>query len=85
MEGNQNAVSIRVDTEMMLPDNRDWINRFEIESETSDRIYIIAQHGEKRHWGCSCPGWRTRRSCKHLTALNLAPYEQPQEIEVHYD
>jgi len=28
----------------LLPDNDQWENRFEIRSETSNRIYIIAQH-----------------------------------------
>ena len=29
---------------LRLPDNDQWTNRFEIRSETSDRIYIIAQN-----------------------------------------
>lgn len=63
-----------------LPDNKVWENRFEIKSESSNRIYIIAQHKEKRHWGCSCPGWRTRRDCKHLRSVGLKPHEIPQEV-----
>jgi hypothetical protein len=54
-----------------LPDNDQWTNRFEIESESSDRIYIVSQNKKTHEWGCSCPGWRTRRKCKHLSALNL--------------
>jgi hypothetical protein len=27
-----------------LPDNDQWTHRFEVKSETSDRIYIISQH-----------------------------------------
>jgi hypothetical protein len=73
---------ITVDESSLLPDNTQWENRFEIRSETSERLYTIAQHKTKRHWGCSCPAWRIRRKCKHLEALNLAPYEQPQEITV---
>lgn len=65
-----------------LPDNKEWTNRFEIRSETSDRVYVVAQHATKRHWGCSCPAWRTRRYCKHLTALALPTHERPQEVEV---
>ena len=41
-----------------MAENNTWINRIEIKSETSNRIYVIAQHAEKRYWGCSCPGWR---------------------------
>jgi hypothetical protein len=54
-----------------LPDNDQWTNRFEIESETSDRIYIVAQNKSTGIWGCSCPAWRTRRYCKHLGSLGL--------------
>lgn len=54
-----------------LPDNDQWTNRFEIESESSDRIYIVSQNKKTYEWGCSCPGWRTRRKCKHLAVLNL--------------
>jgi hypothetical protein len=44
-----------------LPDNAQWTNRFEIRSESSNRVYVVSQNIKKRHWGCSCPGWRTRR------------------------
>jgi len=63
-----------------LPDNEQWINRHEIKSETSDRIYVVSQHKTKRHWGCSCPGWRTRRHCKHLMAIGLPGHEEPYEL-----
>ena len=62
-----------------LPDNTEWTNRFEIKSESSNRIYRIAQNKKKRFWGCNCPGWISRKKCKHLTALGLpgdyTPYE----------
>lgn len=63
-----------------LPDNDQWTNRFEVRSESSDRIYIVSQHKAKRHWGCSCPAWRTRRKCKHLVAVGLPVLEKPHEI-----
>lgn len=65
-----------------LPDLRGWTNRFEIRSESSDRIYIVSQNIENRHWGCSCPAWRTRRQCKHLAALLLPAHEQPYEARL---
>jgi len=40
-----------------LPDNEQWQFRFEVHSETSNRVYVIAQHKTKKHWGCSCMGW----------------------------
>ena len=76
-----NAITLREKIkESGLPDNRDWTNRFEIHSETSDRVYIIAQHKTKRHFGCSCPSYRVRRSCKHLLTLGLPCHEKPIEI-----
>jgi len=65
-----------------LPDNAQWTNRFEIRSESSGRIYIISQNINKRHWGCSCPAWRTRRKCKHLITLGLPTGEQPYEVNL---
>lgn len=58
-----------------------WINRIEIKSETSNRVYVVSQHTAKRHWGCSCPGWRAHRQCKHLEQLGLPCGEVPFEVE----
>lgn len=76
------ALTLYVPAETRLPDNRDWENRFEIRSETSERVYVVSQHKQKRHWGCSCPGWRTRRSCKHLAAMQLPAGETPCEVKI---
>lgn len=51
----------------MLPDSDQWFNRFQVRSETSSRLYVIAQRTSDKTWGCSCPGWRHYRRCKHLT------------------
>ena len=67
---------------LVLPNNEQWCNRFEIHSETSNRVYIIAQNKTKKHWGCSCPAYRTRRYCKHLQAINLPTHERPYEVIV---
>src|SRR5271157_3155135 len=44
-----------------LPDNDQYTNRFDIRSESSDRLYRIAQKKRQRGWSCSCPGWISRR------------------------
>lgn len=49
-----------------LPDNDQWTNRFEIRSESSNRIYVVAQNKKTGKWGCSCPGYLSKRKCKHL-------------------
>ena len=49
---------------------------------TSNRLYIIAQNKDKRHWGCSCPGYKIHRRCKHLAALQLPAGERPYEVQI---
>lgn len=51
----------------LLDDNAQWTNRFQVKSRTSDSLYVIAQQRTDGTWGCSCPGWRHHRKCKHLT------------------
>src|SRR5438874_455897 len=65
----------------MANNENTWINRTEIRSETSNRVYVVSQHAAKRHWGCSCPGWKAHRRCKHLEQLGLPGGEQPFEVE----
>lgn len=67
---------------VMLPDNDQWENRFEIRSESSNRVYIVAQNIKRRHWGCSCPGYKIHRKCKHLEAIGLPAYEKPYEAKL---
>jgi hypothetical protein len=49
-----------------LPDKAPWCNRFEIRSETSDNVYVVAQNMSTGKWACSCKGWISNRHCKHL-------------------
>lgn len=79
---NGNLPTIFVEPDRKLPDNGQWTNRFEVHSESSSRVYIIAQNIEKRHWACSCPGWRIHRTCKHLAILALPPYERPYDVQL---
>lgn len=74
--------TIYVRNEMMLPDNDQWEHRFEIRSESSNRVYIIAQNIKKRHWACSCPGWKAHRTCKHLQAIGVPNREKPYEVNI---
>ena len=77
------AHNITIKAENKLPDGKLWTNRFQVKSESSNNLYIVAQNKTKRHWGCSCKGWIFHRKCKHLTALGLPSYEQPMEVNVH--
>ena len=58
----------------VLPENKTHRNRMEIRSESSNRIYIVAQAKASGEWQCSCPGWVMKkagkpRGCKHLNAI----------------
>jgi hypothetical protein len=79
---NLPKITISVDEDNKLPDNKLWTNRFEIHSETSDRVYVIAQNKEHGHMGCSCPAWRRYRHCKHLTELGLPGHEVPVNLNL---
>lgn len=79
---NNNLPAVYVRQELILPSNDQWQNRFEIHSESSNRVYIVAQNINKKHWACSCPGWKRHRKCKHLEALNLPVKEVPYEINL---
>lgn len=51
----------------LLPDSERWVNRFEVRSSSSNRLYVIAQQRADGVWGCACPGWTHHRKCHHLT------------------
>lgn len=76
----KNLPVIRIAEELTLPDNDQWTNRFQVRSETSNRLYTIAQNKKKKHWGCSCPGYRAHRQCKHLSAIGVPNHEKPFEV-----
>jgi len=78
----ETGVTIYIPQDLVLPDNNQWTNRFKIRSETSNRVYTIAQHKTKRHWACNCPSWLTRRYCKHLRELGVPNYERPYEPRI---
>ncbi|WP_276484769.1 hypothetical protein [Paraflavitalea pollutisoli] len=76
------TLQLYISGSMTLPDDNQWQYRFYVESETSNRLYIISQNIKHRHWGCSCPGWKRYRKCKHLQALGLPGNEQPFEVNL---
>lgn len=58
-----------------------WVNRFSVPSSSGAR-YVLAQHKNKRHWACSCPGYtrRAERDCKHLRNLGIPGGERAVEL-----
>lgn len=77
--------TIRIERALRLPDNDQWQFRFHIKSESSNRLYVVSQHKAKRYWGCSCPGWKRNRHCKHLTALGIPGDQRPFEVNLIND
>ena len=53
----------------LLPDNDQWEFRMQIRSASSSRLYVVSRNKRTKQWGCSCPGWRTQRHCKHLNVM----------------
>lgn len=74
--------TIHISRELALPDTDLWQFRFQVQSESSNRLYTVSQHKKLRHWGCSCPGWKAHRKCKHLEALGLPFHQKPFEINL---
>lgn len=74
--------TIYIRKDLSLPDTDHWQLRFTVESETSERLYTIAQHKTKKHWGCTCPGWKRHRTCKHLKALGIPGKETPYDLNL---
>lgn len=77
--------AIHIPSALCLPDTDQWQFRFEVESETSNRLYTIAQNKKLRYWGCSCPGWKRHRTCRHLEALGIPGKQQPYEVNLIKD
>ena len=77
MENSQSAVQKYMKTQGLevLPDNNQYKNRFNIKSESSNRLYVVAQRLSDGEWTCSCPGWiiakkgHNGRTCKHIKTL----------------
>ena len=51
-------VAAQIGCSEMLPDNDQWINRFQVKSTSSSSVYTVAQRRSDKTWGCSCVGWR---------------------------
>jgi len=57
-----------------------WVKKWYIESENSNRKYTVSLSDEDT-WGCSCPAWKFNRiECKHIIRVKLNP-ERYKEIE----
>lgn len=79
MAGHLMPMIHRPSNSELLPDNKAYTNRFEIRSESSDRVYVVAQSKSGRWWSCGCFGFIRHRHCKHLSALGIPGHSQPYE------
>lgn len=66
-----------------LPDTDRHKCRFEVASETSGRIYLIAFDSAPGagYWTCSCPGCIRHGQCKHLSSLGLPGRQRGKSLE----
>lgn len=62
-----------------------YINRLQIKSSSSSRLYTVSFDTAVGQWCCNCPGWVVKkpnkpRGCKHLTAMMpaLATLDAPK-------
>ena len=69
-------------TATLLPDNAAYTNRFEVKSQSSDSVYIIAQSKKGRWWSCGCFGFIRYKHCKHMKNLSLPGNYQPFEARL---
>lgn len=79
-----NLPTIRIPNLPKVPPDNDkvWENKFFVKSESSGNLYVVSQNIKKRHWGCSCPGYRIHRKCKHLISIGLPTNEIPYEAKL---
>ncbi len=54
---------------VFLEDTNTHQHRMEINSETSDKIYIVSQTKKAGIWQCACWGFRRWQHCKHLSTI----------------
>ena len=69
----------------VLDDNKTYKNRFEIRSETSNSVYVVAQTKKNNIWTCECLGFRRHRHCKHLDSIKplIDSIDEIQKLEEH--
>jgi hypothetical protein len=79
MANDKMVLRVFIPEDRRLPDNSQYIHRFQIKSESSEKLYTIAQSKSGMWWACSCPGWIRHKNCKHLRALGLPGQHQPFE------
>jgi hypothetical protein len=57
-----------INTKMLDDNDHTWVDRIAVTSKTSGNRYIIARNVKTGLLGCSCPGYRFHRKCKHIAA-----------------
>jgi hypothetical protein len=46
-----------------------WVERWEVRSHSSNKLYTVSLANDNKTWGCSCPHWTRnfpRPICKHI-------------------
>jgi len=85
-------IQIQIPGAKALEDTKTHIYRFQIPSESSNKLYTVAKRIATDEWECECLGWIHKkpgkpRGCKHLRAMLpdlmriAAENEKPKMIE----
>ena len=65
------TVTRKIPQNMRLPDDAQWKNKIKVRSSSSDNCWVVSQNISTGIMGCSCPGWKRHRKCKHIGSLGL--------------
>lgn len=77
-----NVPVLYIDKSMRLPDTDRHQFRFEVESGSTDNVWLISQNKKGGWWECDCPGWKRHRHCRHLRELGIPDYPKPYEPKI---
>lgn len=67
----------------VLPDETRYRCRYEVASQSSNRVYRISFDMALQAWSCSCRGCISHGQCKHLTAAGLYGRKYGKNPEQH--
>lgn len=40
-----------------------------VKASKGDGVYTVTQNGVTKRWGCTCPGFNWKKTCKHITEV----------------
>jgi len=69
-----------------------WVDRWYVNSHSSDKEYTVSRAEDGETWGCSCPAWTFQRHrirdgiCKHIREVkSQLTWDRAEEIRRHHN